>query len=184
MPLGGTRSTLASTPPPLWIIERLARRHDRSVFQCGQPSLDDWLKLRATQFEKKDLARTYVAVRQHESVVQGYYAISNHRVSFNALPADQAKGLPRLDVPVILIGRLAVDRSAQGQKLGSLLLLDALRRAAHVSMEVGIRAVEVDAIDDAARAFYLKYGFVQLVDDSNHLFLPMQAIRKLSLPAF
>ena len=75
------------------------------------------------------------------------------------LPTAEAKGLPRLDVPVVLIGKLAVDRSVQGQGLGALLLVDALRRSLQISEQVGIGAVEVDAIDDAARNFYLKFGF-------------------------
>ena len=67
------------------------------------------------------------------------------------LPTAEAKELPRLDVPVVLIGKLAVDRSVQGQGLGALLLVDALRRSLQISEQVGIRAVGVDAIDDAAR---------------------------------
>jgi GNAT superfamily N-acetyltransferase len=168
--------------PSNWVIERLTKKHDRASFHCGQPTLDDWLKLRVGQFEKRDLARTYVAVRKGNSKVLGYYAIANHRVTYGALTADQAKGLPQIDIPVVLLARLAVDRSDQGQGLGELLLVDALRRAQHIGDQVGVRAVEVDAIDELARTFYAKYGFVQLLDDPNHLFLPMQVIRKLNLP--
>lgn len=117
-----------------------------------------------------------------ESRVAGYYAISSHHVGYESLPADQAKGLPRIDVPVVLLGRLAVDQSARGQGLGSLLMIDALRRAEHLAARLGIRAVEVDAIDEAARQFYLKFGFTPLEDQPNHLFLPMHVIRKLNLP--
>ena len=173
---------MAGNPASPWAVERLGRHHDRTAFDCANSLLNDWLRLRAGQYEMKDLARTYVAVRRGESAVLGYYAISSHRVRYEALPEDQAKGLPKIDVPVVLLGRLAVDRSAQGQGLGSLLLLDALRRAEHISAEVGIRAVEVDAIDDAARRFYLKFGFVTLADAPNHLFLPIHVIRKLGLP--
>ena len=165
-----------------WRIERLDRRHDRSAFDCGESSLDDWLKQRAGQYEKKDLSRTYVAVLGDQPRVLGYYAISTHRVSHEALPEEQAKGLPRIDVPVVLLGRLAVDRCAQGHGLGSLLLLDALRRIAHLADQTGIRAVEVDAINESARAFYRKFGFVPLTDDELHVFLPMQVVRKLKLP--
>jgi GNAT superfamily N-acetyltransferase len=167
---------------PPWVIERLAREHDRASFTSGQSSLDGWLKLRATQFDKLDLARTYVALNPGAPTVLGYYAISNHQVAFEVLPDDETKGLPRIEIPVVLLGRLAVDRSAQGQGLGELLLVDALRRAQHLADQIGIRAVEVDAINEAARAFYEKYGFVRLRDDSRHLFLPMRVIRKLQLP--
>lgn len=165
-----------------WVIQRLSREHERSGFDCGQPSLNEWLQLRAGQFERKDLARTFVAIRSHETAVRGYYALATHQVRYEALPAEQAKGLPNIDVPVVLIGRLAVDRSAQGQGLGSLLLLDALRRVQQISNQVGIRAVEVDALDEGARRFYLRFGFMSLRDDPQHLLLPLHFIRKLGLP--
>jgi GNAT superfamily N-acetyltransferase len=172
---------VADSPDPPWIIERLAKSHERSQFACGRPLLDDWLKTRAGQFDRRDLARTFVAVAPGESYVLGYYALASHRVRFDALPDDQARGLPKIDVPVILLGRLAVDQSTRGKGLGSLLLIDALRRALQVSAEVGIRAVEVDALDEQARSFYLKYDFVTLLDDPNHLYLPIHVIRKLHL---
>lgn len=167
-----------------WTIRRLDKAHDRSAFDCGRPMLNEWLKDRASQFDRRDLSRTFVATRPEETRVLGYYAISTHRVIYDVLPAAEAKGLPRLDVPVVLIGRLAVDQSAQGQGLGALLLVDALRRSAQISEQVGIRAVEVDALDDAARKFYLKFGFRPLRDDPRHLFLPMHEIRKLKLDPF
>ncbi len=163
-------------------IQHFAAFHERSQFDCGFPSLNDWLQKQVSQYERRDLARTYVAVRVGETRVLGYYALSMHRVSHEVLPANQAKGLPRLDVPVVLLGRLAVDRKVQGRGLGATLLLDALARTAHISRQVGIRAVEVDAIDESARSFYLKYGFAPLLDSQRHLFLPMHVIRKLDLP--
>lgn len=165
-----------------WHIERLARRHERSAFDCGHAALNAWLQQRASPFDRRDLARTYVAVEPGQCTVLGYYAVSGHHVLLDALPSDEGQGLPRLDVPVMLLGRLAVDRSRQGKGLGSFLLIDALRRAQHLAATVGIRAVEVDAIDAAARSFYLKYGFVPLKDDVDHLFLPMATIRQLKLP--
>jgi GNAT superfamily N-acetyltransferase len=85
-------------------------------------------------------------------------------------------------MPVVLIGRLAVDLSSQGQGLGEFLLIDALRRAEYLASRIGIRAVEVEAINDVARRFYEKYGFLSLKDDPRQLLLPMQVIRKLRLP--
>ncbi len=165
----------------IWIIRRLSSGDDRTSFSCGQMMLDQWLRERATQFERRDLSRTYVAVRAAATRVLGYYAISAHRVVHDAIPAAEAKGMPRLDVPVIMLGRLAVDRTVQGQGLGALLLVDALRRSLHLSQHVGVRAVEVEALDDAARSFYSKFGFRALLDDPHHLFLPLHEIRKLKL---
>ncbi len=174
---------MADAHPSPWAIEPFDRqRHNRAGFECGVSLLNDWLETKAGQFEKKDLARVYVLVTAGEATVKGYYALSSHTVSFQALPEDQKKGLPQIDLPVVLIGRLAVDRSVQGQQLGEYLLIDALRRAKYLAKKLGIRAVEVHALHDAARRFYEKYGFLSLQDDPQHLFLPMHVIRKLKLP--
>jgi GNAT superfamily N-acetyltransferase len=165
-----------------WRIERLRSEHGRATFDCGKPPLDEWLQRFAGQYARRDLARTYVAVGDDDLRVLGYYALSSHLVRYGALPDEQARGLPVIDLPVVLLGRLAVDRSAQGRGLGQYLLIDALRRAAHISDQMGVRAVEVNAIDDTARRFYMRFGFVPLLDDPHHLFLPMQVIRKLDLP--
>ncbi|MEQ1825799.1 MAG: GNAT family N-acetyltransferase [Pirellula sp.] len=167
-----------------WDVQRLNQSHDRSVFDCGQSSLNEWFKERAGQFDKKDLSRTYVATQPGLSMVLGYYALSTHRVQFDSLSPADAKGLPRLDVPVILLGRLAVDSTVQGQGLGAFLLVDAMRRAMPIAEQIGICAIEVDAIDEAANQFYLKYGFRPLLDDPLHLFMPLHEIRKLNLPPF
>jgi GNAT superfamily N-acetyltransferase len=168
------------TRPAEFAVERLAKGHDRTEFQCGHAALDDWLRMRSSQFDRRDLARTYVLVRPGEPLVLGYYALTTHRVRYEMLPAE-SKGLPHIDIPVILLGRLAVDRTAQGQGLGELLLLDALRRCEQIAEQIGVRAVEVDAIDETAHRFYLKYGFLELLDDPRHLLLPMSDIRKLNL---
>ena len=164
-----------------WIIRRLDSRHDRSAFDCGVGALNNWLKERAGQYDRRDLARTYIATRSSSDVCCGYYALSTHHVEYAALTEDAAKGLPIVDVPVVLLGRLAVCRSCQGEGLGEYLLIDALRRIASTADTIGIRAVEVDAIHEASKRFYLKYGFRELKDDPRHLFLPMQVIRKLRL---
>lgn len=166
-----------------WTIEPFNRPiHDRAGFDCGMPELNDWLAAKASQFEKKDLARIYVLVETGQTKIKGYYALSNHTVAWEVLPTDQSKGLPQIDLPVVLIGKLAVDCTVQGQRLGEFLLLDALRRAEYLASKIGIRAVEVDAIDDSARQFYERYGFLSLKDDPRHLFLPMSVIRQLKLP--
>lgn len=167
---------------PQFAIERLATHHNRQPFDCGVSSLDSWLKTLAGQFERRDLTRVYVAVRVGSPDVVGYYAISSHSVGFEDLPTKQAKGLPAsVNVPVVLLGRLAVDRSVQGQGIGSGLLIDALRRTEHLADILGIRAIEVDAVDVKAREFYLKHGFIPLRDSPQHLYLTTQAIRRLKL---
>jgi GNAT superfamily N-acetyltransferase len=174
---------MSDTFQPRWCVEPFdSGRHVRTGFDCGVPVLDEWLLSRAGQYERRDLARVYVLVSPGDPTVRGYYALSSHAVTFDALPSDQAKGLPRINVPAVLIGRLAVNKSMQGQGLGEFLLIDALRRAEYLSDKVGVRAVEVHALDDTARRFYERYGFLSLLDDPQHLFLPLHVIRQLKLP--
>jgi GNAT superfamily N-acetyltransferase len=172
---------LANEPLEPWAIERLDKGHERRSFDCGNMLLNEWLQARAGQFERRDLARTYVAVVPGNNSVLGYYALSAHRITYEALPEEQRKGLPNLDLPVVLLGKLAVDVSRRGKGLGAFLLMDALARSQPLADHIGIRAVEVDAIDEAARAFYLRFGFTALRDDPRHLLLPMQSIRRLGL---
>lgn len=166
---------------PKWIIERLGKQHDRSGFDCGIESLNDFLKTLATQFDKRDLGRTFVAVVPHEpKKVLGYYTLASGAVSFDTIPAEEKAGLPsRMPIPVLHLGRLAVGKSAQGLGLGSFLLVDALRRGLIHGSSIAMRAVEVVAINEDARRFYLKYGFVELVDDRLHLYLSMKKVAKL-----
>ncbi|QDT14232.1 GNAT family N-acetyltransferase [Alienimonas californiensis] len=153
--------------------------HDRSAFDCGVPSLNDWLKNKMSQWEKKGFSRTLVLVKDGERAVRGYYALSPHTVLHEALTEDQGKGLPMVDVPVVLIGRLAVDQTLQGQAFGRDLLLHALRRIYRLSLAMGVRAVEVDAIDDSAVRFYRAYGFEPLADQPRKLYLPIPVVRTL-----
>jgi GNAT superfamily N-acetyltransferase len=159
-----------------WSIEPLAKTHERGEFSCGKVSLDNFLRSLVSQYEKRRLGRTYVAVRSREKRVFGYYTLATGAIPFENLPAEATKKLPRHPVPVILLARLAVDRSVQGQGLGGYLMGDALRRCLSLSRQLGVHAVEVDALDEHARAFYQRYSFSPLVDNLFHLYLPMTTI--------
>ena len=158
-------------------IEKLSSHHDRRNFDCGVEELNSYLQKYSSQHERKGVGRTYVATELNDSRVLGYYTISSSAIAFDAVPEN----LPRHPVPVALIGRLAVDKTARGYRLGETLLLHALRLAHHAAKIVGIYAVVVDALDESARSFYLKYGFNELTDDRLHLYLPMKVIEKLRL---
>lgn len=161
-------------------IEPLQSRHDRSAFDCGVVSLNEYLKRYTRQNAAKDLGVTYVAVAAPDAAfIAGYYTLVGSSVARVALPEP---GLPSYPIPSVLLGRLAVDQTQQGQGIGRLLLLDTLRRAQRMSETLGLFAVEVLALDDAARAFYLKYGFLPLQDDALHLYLSMKTIRQMNLP--
>lgn len=162
--------------PDRWQIARLTRRHDRSAFDCGEPALDEFLRRFARQNDEKNLSRTYVATRPGSAVVAGYYSIRTGSVAFDLLTDAEKRGLPRYPIPVLHLARLAVDRSSRGLGLGETLLMHALDNAVRVAEHVGLRAVEVVAKNDAARAFYARYGFHSLHDDVHHMYLSLAAI--------
>jgi GNAT superfamily N-acetyltransferase len=165
-----------------WRIERLVPDHVREGFDCGKPSLNDFLHALVSQYEKRNLGRTYVAVQDGDRRVLGYYTVASGSIDAEGLPAKQARKLPRHAVPVVLLARLAVDRSVHGRGLGGILLRDALTRSVDLSEKIGIHAVVVDALDAEAKAFYQRFGFLPLTDDEMRLFLPLCTIRAAAKP--
>jgi GNAT superfamily N-acetyltransferase len=161
------------------MIEPFGNAHDCSAFACGKPSLDDFLRTRAGQYEKRRLGKTFVAVPEGDKRVIGYYTLAAGAITFEHLPTEASRKLPKHPIPVILLARLAVDQSARGKRLGAGLLLDALQRALDLSKNFGAHAVEVNALDESAVAFYFKYGFVPLLDNPKHLYLPLATIEKV-----
>lgn len=161
-------------------IEPLTTHHDRSGFDCGVDSLNVYLQRFARQNAARDLGKTYVAVEAPGVArIQGYYTVASGSVARASLPEP---GLPQYPVATALLGRLAVDKSQQGKGVGGLLLANALRLALQTSEQLGLFAVEVAALDEAARTFYLRSGFVPLLDDPLHLYLPLKTIRAMGLP--
>ncbi|OWK36025.1 GNAT family N-acetyltransferase [Fimbriiglobus ruber] len=156
-----------------WVVELFGKGHERAAFACGKPPLDDFIHSRVNQYEKRRLGKTFVAVPKGGKRVLGYYTLAAGAVAFAQVPPDASRKLPKHPIPVVLLARLAVDQSAQGMRLGEGLLLDALKRALDLSKGLGVYAVEVDAIDDQAAAFYRKYGFTPLLDAPLHLYLPI-----------
>lgn len=164
---------------PDWRVEAIRREHGREAFDCGTASLNDFLRKFARQNEDLAVARTFVAVKPADLEVRGYYTLRTGQVEIERIPPEETKRLPRYPVPVVHLARLAVDKRAQGRRLGEFLLVDALERSLRVSRSVAAYAVEVLAIDDSARRFYLRYGFQELLDDRLHLYLPMRTVSKL-----
>ncbi len=160
-----------------YIVEALNKEHDRESFDCGEPILNNFLKNFARQNNIRGLGKTFVATLSGESKVCGYYTISSGSIAFDNLPEK----LPRYPVPIVHLGRLAVDKTSRGQGLGVLLVLDALRRSVKLADQLGIYAVEIYAKNERAKDFYSKFGFRELNDDPFHLYLTLKLIRKLTL---
>lgn len=165
-----------------WDIVRLQKSHERGEFSCGVPSLDEFLTRFVSQYEKRNLGRTYVLVRDGGPRVYGYFTLAGGSVSAAELPEADAKKLPKHPVPVALLARLAVDVSVKGQGLGAELLAEALTMVTEMAERIGFHAVCVDAIDDSAAAFYRKHGFIPFRDQPNRLFLPVGSIPKTNDP--
>jgi GNAT superfamily N-acetyltransferase len=163
--------------PAQWsAVERLTAEHDVRQFDCGKQSLNDWLKRFALANDRSDASRTYVV--HSSSTVVGYYSLAAGSVLKAEAPGRISKGLANHPIPVVLLARLAVDRTTQGAGLGSALLKDALLRVQGAADIVGIRAVLVHAIDKEARAFYARFDFEPCLADDLHLMLLMKDLRE------
>jgi GNAT superfamily N-acetyltransferase len=160
---------------PLSPIEKLTKDHDVSSFDCGKSSLNDWLRRFALTNQQSDSARTYVLHRAGKVVA--YFSLSAGAVRREESPARVAKGLAKHPIGVILLARLAVDRSERGGGLGKAMLVDALSRALAASDAIGARAILVHAIDEEAAGFYRKFGFEASPLDPKQLMLLMKDLR-------
>ena len=146
---------------PLGPVEALADRHHLDEFDSGVPELDHWLRRSARVAAAAGTAATYIVCRGQR--VAGYYALAMSSISHQRAPSRLRRGMPD-PVPVVLIARLALDRTEQGRQLGGHLLVDALQRCVRGGREFGARAVVVDAINDGAAQFYRHFDFHDLDD--------------------
>jgi len=167
------------TQSPAFRFEPLDQIHDRAGFACGVEALDHYLQRQARQDVKKRVAAAFVLTPDGRTIA-GYYTLSLFSLQLDAIPDEIARKLPKYPiVPATLIGRLAVSANFRGQRLGEMLLMDALNRSLRSSRSVASAAVVVDAKDEQARSFYRKYGFRELPGVATRLFLPMATIEQL-----
>jgi len=134
----------------------ISNSHDITAFDCGHDTLNEWLRKRAVKNEQNGASRTFVAC--NDNTVIGYYSLA-----VGAVARDQASGKVRRNmpdpIPVMILGRLAVDRQWQGRRIGAGMLKDAVLRTLFVAEQAGVRAMLVHALSDEAKHFYLGYGF-------------------------
>ncbi|HAT4500976.1 GNAT family N-acetyltransferase [Pantoea sp. VS1] len=147
----------------------LTEGHDLEPFDSGNIVLDDWLRRRALKNQHLNASRTFVICLEGTMRVVGYYSIATGSVSHVDLSRSLRQNMPD-PVPVVLLGRLAVDVTTQGNKFGKWLLNDAVIRVSNLADQVGIKAIMVHAIDEQAKAFYDYFGFVQSPVAANTLF--------------
>lgn len=167
---------------PEFSIQLLDRgKHDRTAFSCGVEALDNYLKKQANQDLEKRVAAVFV-LTPDDRTIAGFYTLSQYRIDAGHLPAEVARKLrlPKYpELPATLLGRLAVDASFKGRRLGKVLLMSALERALHQSREVASMAVVVDAKDKEAKDFYLRHDFIEMPGHPNRLFLPMATVDEM-----
>lgn len=165
--------------PERFNIEPFDRsRHDRSQFDCGVLSLNNYVKRQISSDIRRNLARGYVAVRVSDTgmprQLAGYYTLSTHSVQTALLPEDLAK-CPYPAVPAVLIGRLAVSTSCKGNGLGAQLVVSALRKSIELHDKIGIQLVVVDPFGEDVLSFYEKFGFQEFGE--GRLLLPIKTVK-------
>lgn len=157
-------------------LERLDSHHVLSEFDSGNEELDGWLRRHALAAQQMDSARTFVVTYQGRVV--GFFSLTMGSVLRRDAPARLVRGLPAYPVGMVLLARLAVDRSEQGRGLGGTLLAEALRKASVAGEAAAARLVVVDAIDEHAARFYERYGFVPAPGHRLRLYRRMKDIAR------
>lgn len=145
-------------------VERLNVAHELTGFSCGVKALDTWLHDHAKENQRRNLSRTFLLIDDADTIV-GYYILTMGGVRKQSLPAKYGRGLPGYDIGMVLLARLAIADSQQGQGLGRDLLVEAVERAADAGLHVVARSIAVDPIDESARAFYTHFGFKDVAGD-------------------
>ncbi len=167
---------------PRGLLERLDAHHGVSTFDSGNQVLDEWLRRHALAAQRTDSARTFVATRSGRVV--GYFSLTMGSVLRAEAPTKLVRGMPAHPVGMVLLARLAVDRSEQGRGVGAMLLAEALRKAVAAGEAAAARLTVVDAVDEEAAAFYQRYGFVRAPEHQLRLYRRMKDIRaSLDSPA-
>ena len=151
-----------------------AKLHDRAAFHCGVPTLDDYLHKYAAQQNAKGLNTVFVMVDDAQpSRVLGFYTLSAAQIDVEQLSDMERKKLPRYPVPCFRLGRLARAIESCGAGLGEILVGCAVDRCLRARSLVSAYALLVDAIDEKAKTFYMRYGFFPCMDAPMTLYLPL-----------
>ncbi|MEL4016427.1 GNAT family N-acetyltransferase [Dryocola clanedunensis] len=152
--------------------ELLRAEHVTAEFNCSESTLDEWLKRKALKNQVIGASRTFVVCEAGNKRVVGFYALATGSVERASVPGLVRRNMPD-PIPVCVLGRLAVDASFHGQKIGVALLKDAVLRTRQVSQHVGMRALLVHALSDNAKAFYQRFGFIESGLQPSTLLLPL-----------
>ena len=161
-------------------IFALDKSYQKDNFDCGIENLNIYLKKYASQDIKRKFAQVFIISLSNSEEIIGFYTLSAFTIQTLSLPVEIAKKLPKYPVPVSLLGRLAVDVNYQKKGIGKLLLADALKRVIKASEIIGIYALIVSAKNEEVKSFYKRYGFIELLDENNHLFISLKTAVAIS----
>ena len=160
-----------------WYEEPIKKKHDREAFDCGEESLNEFLRRYARKSHELGGAKTFLAIdAADKKTILGFYSLSPASVEYSLTPDTIRRGLARHDVPGFRLARLAVDRRVQGRGIGGQLLLAAGRRCLLASAEVGGVVLVIDAKNERVAGWYASYGALPLLDAPLTLLLPLATI--------
>lgn len=162
-----------------------AKTHDRATFSCGSDRVDNYLKRTAKKHQKDDFARIFVAVPPRGKSVLGYYAINAHAIEISDLTPEWERRAPRHgQIPAAYLSIIGVDQSMQGQGLGQILMVDALKRMIALSDDIGLAVVVLDVLEEGTdediqrrAAFYTRIGFKALPSRPYRMIFSIKHIR-------
>lgn len=159
---------------PYWA--QLNRKHNKKEFDCGYEISNEWLKKKAWQWQKRHATKVWVLSEQVDCTdIIAFYSLSSRTVRRADVPQDSRLGRFPFDLPSILIGQVAVGKQWQGKGIGRFVMMNALFRCFEVASQIGLAVVEIDASDPQVCAFYEKFGFASLLDDTQHMYLGIDA---------
>jgi GNAT superfamily N-acetyltransferase len=158
--------------------ERLQRSHPRRKFHSGQVEVDDWLRAKAWQHQKKHLSVTKVLLDDGNRIV-GYYTLATGQIDFGDLPDDVSRQLPRRLLPVAVLAWLGVAEDRHGQGFGRTLLAQAFRDCYDAAETFAFVAVILDCLTDAAKQFYQKWDFAELPGHPHRLFVSYRQLEAM-----
>ena len=161
------------------LIKLLDTSCNRNDFDCGSEALNRYFQQTARQHNKKGISRTFVLVDSEQpQTIIGFFTLAICEIRASKLPNKWQKKYPSA-IAGVKLARLAVAKNYQRQGIGEILMIEAMKRAVIIADNAGVIGLFVDAKDEAARGYYIRYGFIDLSDSPLKMFLPLATIREI-----